>query len=255
MTRDARMRRDAQTTRGNRATRFAGALIASLALLLLGATATPEPAAAQTLCDNPQETCGRIVPPKCLSRIGAGSLAAGDDCAPAAVSYRECLALAAETCNTASARAPEPQAQAAPSGAPGETVRRVGRRGDVQVTLIGCSAFDVNMTCDFELDTLSDEKDDYWVNARYNIFPSSTATLPGADAPVEALDAFLKGGDARTYVRTDVKSGTAARFSIGFQAPGIRDLPTGAQLPQIVVSLRHKGFVHSAVFENVAVAR
>lgn len=214
------------------------------------------PTAAQTLCDNPQETCGRIVPPKCLARLGAGSLPAGDDCAPSVKSYGECLALAAETC---SARAPRTQqTESKPAAAPADPAltRRIGRRGDVQVAVEKCTVFDVYLTCDFELTSLRGEKDRYFVHAAYNNRDKrSTVVLPGAKEPIQAQDGFVAGKNASRYFHMPLKKGAPVQFSVGFQNEAVKALNDGDEIPELTITFEYKNFVHKAVLNGVPVER
>lgn len=62
-------------------------------------------------CTDPQATCGATLSSTCLSRVGAGSLAADapTDCAAQFDAYRSCLARVAEECGVASPAAPSAQ--------------------------------------------------------------------------------------------------------------------------------------------------
>lgn len=213
----------------------------------------PSAAHAQTLCDDPQESCGRIVPPNCLSRVGAGSLAANDDCAPAAASYRECLALAAQTCGSVT---PSPQAESA-AAAPVDSAltKRVGRRGDMQLAVLQCSAFDVYLTCDFEFVSLQGDKRRYYVYGNYNNQKFSSVTLTAGSKAFPARDAFIENGDASNYTYFGMKKGEPVRFSVGFQSDAVKGLNAGDTLPELNVGLEFQNFFYSAKFTGVPIVR
>ncbi len=104
--------------------RFLGAL--ALAACAFGAGGAA--AQTQTLCDNPQAQCGRLLTPDC-ARLGAGAIAADDEvgaaCATQLDVYRSCLALVAENC--AAAR-PDPRAPSSSSDNPAQDFNEVSYR-------------------------------------------------------------------------------------------------------------------------------
>lgn len=84
-----------------------------VALLLAAAVWTGAPAVAQQVCDDPSARCGGLLSSECLSRLGAGAIAASEApaCAGQLDAYRSCLSEVAAQCGTA-APAPTPQAPA-----------------------------------------------------------------------------------------------------------------------------------------------
>ncbi|MBX2855106.1 MAG: hypothetical protein KTR21_08965, partial [Rhodobacteraceae bacterium] len=90
------------------------------------------------MCDNPQESCGRLLTPACLDRVGAAALpaeGAGGDCAAQMQTYRECLSTVATTCTPQAT----PGRAAAPTAAPAQAGRWVG----LWLDWITCSNGDV----------------------------------------------------------------------------------------------------------------
>ena len=94
-----------------------------LAVLLVSAALTAAPAQtyAQGMCDKPQESCGRLLTPECLGRVGAAALPAGEagaDCEAQMQTYRECLTTVAAACGPQAApgRAAAPETPPQPTG-------------------------------------------------------------------------------------------------------------------------------------------
>ena len=98
-------------------------LAAMAAVLLIAMAAAAGPARAQQdICSDPATSCGRLVDPSCLARVGAGALAADGEAAPANCeaqlrTYNECLATVVANCGdgaTAPSTAPQPAVGACP---------------------------------------------------------------------------------------------------------------------------------------------
>ncbi|MEO1291254.1 MAG: WD40 repeat domain-containing protein [Pseudomonadota bacterium] len=108
--------------------------------LLLAAPARPETAGTETaFCADPAGTCAALIPPACLNRLGAGSIAADDlsastDACPAAMSaYSQCLARAARECSAAPDAGAQPASTASGACSPERVDRlwtRVEERAD-----------------------------------------------------------------------------------------------------------------------------
>ncbi|MEO1329067.1 MAG: hypothetical protein AAFW46_05350 [Pseudomonadota bacterium] len=86
----------------------------------------PNAGAQANLCADPQTSCAAVVPQRCLSALGAGSIAAGggasgsDDCGPFLNQYRTCLETVALTCSPQSGSDGATAAPALPSPGPAQ---------------------------------------------------------------------------------------------------------------------------------------
>lgn len=90
------------------------------AWIALTAALLAAPAAAEDMCASPEASCGRLLSPACLGRLGAGSQGVDAaerstaDCDNQFATYRECLATVAANCSGRAAATPAPSAACPP---------------------------------------------------------------------------------------------------------------------------------------------
>lgn len=71
-----------------------------LVIVAAAITFFANPGLAAEICDNPTQSCGRLMTQGCLLRLGAGIIPSSDpQCGEQAQTYRECLAFVASRCS------------------------------------------------------------------------------------------------------------------------------------------------------------
>ncbi|MEO1292438.1 MAG: hypothetical protein AAFV62_06360 [Pseudomonadota bacterium] len=139
---------------------FAWWLFITLITAVAIASSLPIGVRAQSLCEDPQAQCSRVVMPTCLQRLGAGSVAAADSalCDEQFAVYRSCLQLAAESCGAA-----RPAPASAGNGAVTPTLQaaegvQTRKAGDFEITLQTCRRGDAIIACEFVIANTGEEK-------------------------------------------------------------------------------------------------